>query len=208
MPTRARSTSRGWSSQQWRSVRSPHRVLLLAALQALGDASVAELAALTGRSRQSIYPHLSAMARVGVIGTTGGLRSQGAAVRFQYLPTVIGQSVDQGTGRGLRDGAEVSARALRDVQTRCRRWGQVADGRPIDFARNPDARTDIRITWLDDRMRQRLNRLFRQAEAVLHQGCVRRKGQRTCVLLFHFPDFTAREAREASRTRVARVRAR
>jgi hypothetical protein len=200
----AGAASGGWSMQQWRAVRSPHRVHLLAALEALGDASVAELAALTGRSRQSIYPHLAAMARMGIIGTSVSLNTHREVVRFRYLAEMLARSVDPATGTGLRQGADVSARALGDAQLRCRRWGMVADGKPIDFVRNPEAMTHIRITWLDEASRSRLNQLLRQVRSLLQQGCIRRKGQRTCVLLFHFPDFTAREARQALRSRTAR----
>ena len=205
---RTGTASSGWSAEQWRAVRSPHRVHLLAALQALGEATVAELAELTGRTRQSIYPHLAEMARVGIIGTGVSLNARREVVRFRYLPEMLARSVDASTGTGLRQGAEVSARALGDAQTRCRRWGKVADGQPIDFVGNPEAITDISITWLDDAMRLRMNKLLRQVQSILRQGCVRRKGQRTCVLLFHFPDFTAREARQALRTRTTRRRAR
>ena len=191
-------------------MRSPHRVHLMVALEALGDASVADLAALTGRTRQSLYPHLSAMSRAGIIGTSTRSHRARAATRFQYLPGVLARSVDQSTGAGLRAGADVSAGALRDAQIRCRRWGAVADGQPIDLSRNPDARTAIRVTWLDAARRRRLNQLMRKAEELIRQGCVKRKGRRTCVLLYHFPDFTAGEARQAVKSRAAgkRVRAR
>jgi len=184
-------------------MRSPHRVHLIVALEALGDASVADLAALTGRTRQSLYPHLSAMSRAGIIGTSTRSHRARAATRFQYLPGVLARSVDQSTGAGLRAGADVSAGALRDAQIRCRRWGAVADGQPIDLSRNPDARTAIRVTWLDAARRQRLNQLMRKAEELIRQGCVKRKGRRTCVLLYHFPDFTAGEARQAVKSRAA-----
>jgi len=189
-------------------MRSPHRVHLMVALEALGDASVADLAALTGRTRQSLYPHLSAMSRAGIIGTSTRSHRARAATRFQYLPGVLARSVDQSTGAGLRAGADVSAGALRDAQIRCRRWGAVADGQPIDLSRNPDARTAIRVTWLDAARRRRLNQLMRKAEELIRQGCVKRKGRRTCVLLYHFPDFTAGEARQAVKSRAASKRVR
>ncbi|MFM7809379.1 MAG: hypothetical protein ACKPEA_15840, partial [Planctomycetota bacterium] len=95
-----------------------------------------------------------------------------------------------------------------DAQIRCHRWGKVRDGRPIDFSRNPEAWTSIRVTWLDDRARAQLNELFRKAGAVLTKGCRLRTGQRTCVLMFHFPDFTALEAKRELRDRAPRRRAR
>ena len=205
MSTRSRAAckSASWTPEQWRVMRSPHRVHLMVALEALGDASVADLAALTGRTRQSLYPHLSAMSRAGIIGTSTRSHRARAATRYQYLPSVLARSVDQSTGAGLRGGADVSAGALRDAQIRCRRWGAVADGQPIDLSRNPDARTAIRVTWLDAAQRRRLNQLMRKAEELIRQGCVKRKGRRTCVLLYHFPDFTAGEARQAVKSRAA-----
>lgn len=177
---------------------------LLAALEALGDASVAELAALTGRTRQSIHPHLASMARVGIIARESRPGGPRKVVRFRYRPEVMSRIVDESTGYGVRIGADISARVLGDAQVRCRRWGAAADGRPIDFSRNPDARTAIRISWLDSKMRRRLNRLLKQAEELLRQGCVRRKGRRTYVLLYHFPDLTAAEARQAANSRILR----
>lgn len=180
-------------------MRSPQRVHLLAALEALGEASVAEVAMLTGRTRQSIYPHLSDMVRVGLIGKVFRMGRGRRIAKFKYLPEMLACSVDPRTGFGLRAAADVSARALHDAQLRCHRWGRVAEGRPIDLARNPEAATSIRVTWLDARLRLRLNRILRQASVVLQQGLRRRKGQRTCVLMYHFPDFTAAEARSALR---------
>ena len=205
---RTKTARNGWTAEQWRAMRSPHRVHLLAALQALGEASVSEVAAVTGRTRQSIYPHLADMARVGIIGAVAGdLRGRQIA-RFRFLPEVLARSVDPSTGRGLRAGADVSARALRDAMLRCHRWGKVADGRPIDFSRNPQARTSIRVAWLDERSRAELNRLFHKAGQVLMKACRRRKGQRTCVLMYHFPDYTAAEARRALASAPARRRSR
>ena len=181
---------------------------LLAGLQAFGEATVAELAALTGRSRQSIYPHLATMARAGVIGVGTRVGAGRRIAVYRFLPEKLAACVDQSTGRGLRAGADVSAGALNDAQLRCRRWGLVADGEPVDLSANPEAFTSIRVTWLDDRLRARLNRLLRQAMAVLQQGCVRRAGRRTCVLLYHFPDFTAGEARAALARRKSRRRSR
>ena len=187
-------------------MRSPPRVHLLAALEALGVASVTELAMLTGRTRQSIYPHLRDMARAGIIATHVDTRRGRAVAGFRFAPELLAGTVDQPTGRGLRAGADVSARALNDARLRCHRWGKVADGRPIDLSRNPDAMTSIRITWLDASLRAELNRLFRKAAEVVQQGCERRAGQRTCVLMYHFPDYTASEARSALRSALAPAR--
>lgn len=197
MRRRQRTASGAWTAEQWRAMRSPQRVHLLAALQAFGEASVADLAMLTGRTRQSIYPHLTDMARAGLIGR-GARQEQGRMVTsFKFLPEQLARCVDTRTGRGIRAAADVSARALHDAGLRCHRWGKVADNRAIDLFQNPEAVTSIRVTWLDDRLRLRLNQLLRQAARVLQQGCTRRKGQRTCVLMYHFPDFTAAEARRA-----------
>ena len=76
---RAAPKRSSWTPEQWRVMRSPHRVHLIVALEALGDASVADLAALTGRTRQSLYPHLSAMARAGIIGKNTRSHRAGSA---------------------------------------------------------------------------------------------------------------------------------
>ncbi len=207
-PSRAAPKKTGWTSRQWAAIRSPSRVHLLAALQALGEASVAEIAELTGRSRQSIYPHLASMARAGIVGTGLRMRLGREITVFRFLPEQLAASVDQASGRGLGAGADVSAGALKDAQLRCRRWGKVADGVRIDLARNPEAITSIRVSWLDDRLRARLNRLLRKASAVLQEGCARRKGRRTLVLMYHFPDYTAGEARKALAAKASGARRR
>jgi len=178
-------------------------VHLLAALQALGEASVAEISELTGRSRQSMYPHLSSMARAGIVGTGSRTHLGRRVTVFRFLPERLAASVDQAKGRGIRAGADVSAGALKDAGLRCRRWGEVADGVRIDLARNPEAVTSIRVSWLDDRLRARLNRLLRKAAAVLQEGCARRKGRRTLVLMYHFPDYTPGEARRVLAAKAA-----
>lgn len=114
---------------------------------------------------------------------------------FQFLPRKLQGSVRERTGEGVRQAAMVSARALVDAQLRCRRWGALDDRRPIDLTSNPEAYTSVRVTWLDDRSRARLNGLLRQVSTVLREGCIARKGRRTCVLIYHFPDYTASEAR-------------
>jgi hypothetical protein len=176
-------------------------VHLLAALEALGEATATEVAELTGRTRPSVYPHLQDMARAGIIGT--GQRTAGGrpATTFRFLPDVMASIVDTARGRGLREGAAVSAGALHDASLRCRRWGRVAEGTRIDLARNPEAITSVRITWLDDALRARLNALLRKVDTVLRAGCARREGRRTCVLLYHFPDLTLGEARTAIKAR-------
>ena len=203
--SRRSAKSTGWTDRQWKAVRSPQRVHLLAALEAFGEATVSEVAELTGRTRQSIYPHLEAMARVGIVGTGTRLLHGRRIATFRFLPEVLAGHVDQATGRGLRAAVAVAAGALSDAQKRCRRWGEVSDGRPVDLSRNSLAVMSIRVSWLDDRLRARLNGHLRKAAAVLRQGCARRKGRRTCVLLYHFPDYTAAEARRALRPRQSHV---
>ncbi len=57
----------GWSDPQWRAVNSPHRMHLVSMLEALKKSTVAELAELTGRSQQSIYPHLKILVKAGLV---------------------------------------------------------------------------------------------------------------------------------------------
>jgi hypothetical protein len=176
-------------------MRSPQRVHVLAALEAIRQGTLAELAAVMGRTRQSLHPHLTAMAEAGIIGRTHRIDRGRSVAVFQFLPRKLQGSVRERTGEGVRQAAMVSARALVDAQLRCRRWGALDDRRPIDLTSNPEAYTSVRVTWLDDRSRARLNGLLRQVSSVLREGCIARKGRRTCVLIYHFPDYTASEAR-------------
>lgn len=182
-------------------MRSPHRVHVLAALQALGEGTLADVAALTGRSRQSVHPHLRALAAAGIIGITAGARKGRDVTRYRFMPERMAACVNQATGFGIAQAADVSARALKDAQVRCRRWGTMADRQPINLANNPEAVTSVRTSWLDDARRRKFNDLLRQAMAVLQEGCTRRTGRRTFVLLYHFPDYTAHEVKQRRRMR-------
>lgn len=186
---------RPWTAAQWAAMRSPHRVHLLAALEALGEGTLAEVSVLTGRSRQSVHPHLKAMVVAGIIGTSMRTVHGRDVATYRFLPERIVASVNQATGFGLRQAADISARALQDAQARCHRWGRMADRRPIDLAINPEAVTSVCTSWLDAAQRRKFNDLLRQAMAVLREGCATRKGRRTFVLIYHFPDYTARETR-------------
>lgn len=198
--SRPTATSRVWSERQWRALRSPQRVHLYAALEALREATVSEIAELTGRTRPSIYPHLRTMAGAGIIAT--GHRMQGGrrVATYKFLPDRMAASVDPRSGRGVGKAAAASSNALRETCRRLDRWGRLAEGHPIDLQRNPEAMTSIRMTWLDDRARSRVNQLLARVATILDAGCHARKGRRTCVLLVHFPDISALEARTARRT--------
>jgi DNA-binding transcriptional ArsR family regulator len=198
--SRPNTTSRVWGERQWRALRSPQRVHLYAALEALREATVSEIAELTGRTRPSIYPHLQEMLRAGIISSGSRAQAGRRVATYRFLPEQMAASVDQRSGRGLAKAAAATSGALRETGRRLDRWGQLAEGHPIDLRVNPEAVTSIRVTWLDDRARTRLNRLLARVASILDSGCRARKGCRTCVLLAHFPDITAREARAALRT--------
>jgi hypothetical protein len=60
-PSSEPSPGHGWSPQQWQAVSSPHRLQIMVLMAGLKQATVQELAELSGRTAQSLYPHLEAL---------------------------------------------------------------------------------------------------------------------------------------------------
>jgi DNA-binding transcriptional ArsR family regulator len=70
-------------TRQIRALRSPARQEIVDGLQALGPSSIAELGASLGRAPDSLYYHVRALERVGLIVESGARRS-GARTELLY----------------------------------------------------------------------------------------------------------------------------
>lgn len=81
--TQARSDYSVREARQIRALRSPARQEFVDGLQAIGPCSIAELGALLGRAPDSLYYHLRALERVGLVVEKGSRRS-GARTELLY----------------------------------------------------------------------------------------------------------------------------
>ena len=189
------SPGHGWTPQQWQAVSSPHRLQLLLLMTGLKEATVHELAELSGRTAQSLYPHLEALVHASFLivrePSVTGRRSR----VYACGPASLVSPVNPHTGHGNGDAAELSALMLHDACARLRRFGAIAEGTPIGTHDERMMATHSELTWLDEERRRRLNELTRQIMQVIQEGRAARKGRRTNVILYHFPDVTLREAR-------------
>lgn len=189
------SPGHGWTPQQWQAVASPHRLQLMILMRGLGEATVNQLAELTGRSAQSLYPHLDALLDAGFLeireAGEGGRRSRAYACG----PTCRSAPFDPATGRGNAQFAEMAALLLHDACARVRRFGEIAEGLPTGTGVASTSAFSIELTWLDDELRTRVNEHFDAIRAIIHEGRARHAGRRTNILLAHYPDVTLREAK-------------
>ena len=165
-------------------------------MSSLKEATVQELAELSGRSAQSLYPHLEALVAVGFLimrePSETGKRS-----RLYACGPVCGISpIDFTSGSGFQEEANLRALILGDGCARLKRHGLLMEGTPLP---GPSARVDrfhSELTWLDDEARARLDHHIAAILDIMREGRKGRAGRRTNVFLAHFPDVTLREARK------------
>lgn len=194
---RANSPRSSWTREQWLAIASPHRYQLLHLLASLGRATVHELAELTGRSPQSIYPHLQALCNVGflVACATDDDTTQTRGRAYMPGPALLVSPVDPETGAGNSRMVELGAMMLHDAVARLLRHGETCEGVPV--GRGQAARQSMlaSVTWLDDARRARLNELCTAIAQLVEEGRRSQSGERATVLAYHFPDVTLRESR-------------
>jgi len=193
------SPGHGWTPQQWLAVSSPHRIQLLALLDGLGEATVNELAELSGRTAQSLYPHLDALVNAGFLVMREPAETGKRSRIYARGPALSVAPVDPSTGNGNSNFADMGALVLHDASARLRRYGQTTEGVPNPSGFDAPHRLIAELTWLDDDRRRELNGLFTRIREVIQEGRVSRSGRRTNVLLYHFPDVTLREAKSTRR---------
>jgi len=198
-----------WSKDQWIAIASPHRYQLLHLVASIGRTTVHELAELTGRSPQSIYPHLQALADAQFLTAATGEGDATHARGRAYMPgpALLVSPFDPDTGAGTSRMAELGAMMLHDAIARLQRHGEICEGSPV--GRGQAARQSMlaSTTWLDAKRRARLNELCTHIPALVEQGRGARDGERVHVLAYHFPDVTLRESR-SNRTKSGPTRRR
>jgi hypothetical protein len=161
----------------------------------LKEATVHELAELSGRTAQSLYPHLEALVHASFLIVREPSETGRRSRVYACGPASLVSPVDPHTGHGNGDASELSALMLHDACARLRRFGSIAEGTPLGSTADRLMATHSELTWLDDERRQRVNDLMRQIMSVVQDGRAARTGRRTNVILYHFPDVTLREAR-------------
>lgn len=105
-PPAALATHQVESATQIRALASTVRQELVDALQALGEASVPELAHQLGRPADALYYHLRALVRAGLVCRVGS-RSQGRHVEAVYRTVAPDRALQlrYATGPGVDNGA-------------------------------------------------------------------------------------------------------
>ena len=156
-----------------------------------------ELAEFSGRTAQSLYPHLDALVSAGFLllrePTETGKRSR----VYARGPALSVPPVAPATGAGNGNMADMGALMLHDAAARIRRYGQTTEGVPTQAGIDASHRMYSELTWIDDERRRELNGLFARIREVIQAGRTSRSGRRTNVLLYHFPDVTLREAKSS-----------
>lgn len=194
-PSSNASPGHGWSPQQWQAVSSPHRLQVMVLMAGLKQATVQELAELSGRTAQSLYPHLDALVHAGFLLVHEPQDTGRRSRTYALGPAAMLPPVDPSTGIGNAEAIELAALMLHDSCARLRRYGATVDGVPQNSGEDRERVTMSELTWLDDERRRRLNQLSMEILEVIREGRADRTGRRTNVVVYHFPDVTLREAR-------------
>ena len=165
----------------------------------LREATVQELAELSGRTAQSLYPHLDALVSAGFL-VVHEPQDTGRRSRLYALgPAAALPPVNPETGQGNGDAIELAALMLHDACARLRRFGSVVEGVPLRADADREHVNMSELTWLDDDRRRELNMHIAEIKRIVDEGRKQRTGRRANVVVFHFPDVTLREARADKR---------
>jgi len=162
----------------------------------LKQATVQELADLSGRTAQSLYPHLDALVNANFLVIREPQETGKRSRSYELGPAAGQPPVDPKTGAGNQEAIELAALMLHDSCARLRRYAATVDGLPVKSGDERDRVTMSELTWLDDDRRRRLNQLSTEILQIIREGRAERSGRRTNVLVYHFPDVTLREARK------------
>ena len=205
----------GWNDLQWRAVNSPHRMQLVSMLEALKKSTVAELAELTGRSQQSIYPHLKILVKAGLVrelresvrGSKNGRKSASKAVRnlsaarstclYEFNPASFQKATESKNRVGLMRATHLTSILLHDLGLRCKRWGEANERAGMRVAIHNQNLMSTEITWFTNSHWKQFNKLAAQLMKLIRDARHNRKGQRMCIGLFQFPDVTVAELKHS-----------
>ncbi|MGA1517315.1 MAG: winged helix-turn-helix domain-containing protein [Phycisphaerales bacterium] len=181
-----------WTDAQWESLLSPARVEILVLLEALREATAVELARGTGRSPDSLYPHLEALESCGLIA--GRERTDEARVARAYSLTerAATSPVDTQRGAGMRRLGKAVEVNLRDAARRAIRYAEQAEGDP-EIAGGYAFISEI--GWLDAKGQTRFRALLAELKALFRESREDRDGERFFVGVQFFRDVSLPEHR-------------
>lgn len=169
-------------------------------MSSLKEATVQELAELSGRSAQSLYPHLDALVDATFLVMREPSETGKRSRVYACGPACGVSPIDFASGSGYRQEADLRGLMLTDGCARLKRHGALMEGTVLP---GPEARIDrfhAELTWLDDERRARLDHHIGAILDIVREGRASRAGRRTNVFLAHFPDVTLREARKRNRS--------
>jgi len=164
-------------------------------MRGLGESTVNELAEISGRSAQSLYPHLDALVAARFLEVREPESTGKRSRIYACGPACRTAPSDPATGRGNSQAAELVALLLHDASARIRRFGEISENVPNGSGLESGSAFTTELTWLDDEQRREVNRHFEAIRAIIHEGRSKRGGRRTNVILAHYPDVTLREAK-------------
>ena len=205
----------GWNDLQWHAVNSPHRMHLVSMLEALKKSTVAELAELTGRSQQSIYPHLKILVKAGLVRelqkpvhiakngrkssskTVPKLSASRSTCFYEFNPASFQKATESKNGVGLMRATHLTSILLHDLGLRCKRWGEANERAGMRVAIHNQNLMSTEITWFTNSHWKQFNKLAAQLMKLIRDARHNRKGQRMCIGLFQFPDVTVAELKHS-----------
>lgn len=164
-------------------------------MKGLKEATVQELAELSGRTPQSLYPHLDALVAAGFLAVREPNESGRRSRVYACGPMSHTSPWNPTTGDGSEGAATLATLMLRDACARLKRFGTASEGVPSQTGVDRAHAFVAHLTWLDDERRRKVNEHFDAIEQLVQEGRASRVGRRTNVLLLQFPDVTLREAK-------------
>lgn len=185
--------SRGnWTDAQWVAFMSAPRVELLLMIEALGEATAAQLAEGSGRAADSLYPHLEILESSGFISSKERSDEGRPARVFSLTEAASVRPVDRATGSGMRRLALAVDVALRDAARRIKRCADLAE----DERRSPgDLQVTTDLVWVDAERRERFTHLLSELRALVRESRRDRIGERMFLGIQFFPDVSLKEHR-------------
>lgn len=205
--TAARSaTPLTWGAAQWRALHSPVRFELFALAEGAAPCSVSDLARLSGRRASSLYRHVEALARAGLL-EAGERRRAGRRFEAVYDLGPMGRArpVGEEMGRAAAPLGRLIDRAYRAASRDMR--AAIAAGHVPRF-RDPDTPLHFffEVTWLDDARRRAINEHALEIARLVREGRAARTGELHQLVSSLAPLPRGRAAAAAARTRSARAR--
>lgn len=158
-----------YNAQEMWVLASPIRVEVLNAACALEECSVADIAAITGRSRTSLYPHIEMLLGAGLIIESG---QRLAGKRYEQLYRPIARSVV--TRHNSKDPDNVAYHQAygNAVGRTMARLHQRATASPDAVVRGPgrDTHAGIYSVWVDDESLAEVNAMLERIWEICEQS--------------------------------------